>query len=125
MMIVDWSQSRPRMKQRLPVTARRLALPLLIFVTASCNADEAGKSELGKRLFMTEATPPCAICHSLKQAGAEGAVGPSLDELKPDAARVRKAVRNGIGQMPAFSSLTDEQIEAIARYVEDATGAAK
>jgi len=107
------------------VTARRLALPLLVFFTVPCYADEAGKTDLGKRLFLTEATPPCAICHSLKQAGAEGAIGPSLDELKPDAARVRKAVTNGIGQMPAFSSLTEHQVETLARYVEQATGAGK
>jgi len=106
-------------------TARRLALPLLMFFTAACYADDASKADLGKRLFLTDATPPCAICHTLKHAGAEGAVGPSLDELKPDAARVTKAVRNGIGQMPAFSNLTDQQVEALARYVEEATGAAK
>jgi mono/diheme cytochrome c family protein len=113
------------MKRLLPSTARRLALPLFALVTAACYADEPSTTDLGKRLFLTEATPPCAICHSLKHAGADGAVGPSLDELKPDAARVRKAVRNGIGQMPAFSSLTDQQVEALARYVEQATGTAQ
>jgi mono/diheme cytochrome c family protein len=113
------------MKRFLPSTAPRLALPLLVVVSATCYAEQASNADLGKRLFLTGATPPCAICHSLKDAGAEGAVGPSLDELKPDAARVMKAVRNGIGQMPAFSSLTDQQIEAIARYVEEATAAAR
>jgi cytochrome c6 len=78
--------------------------------------------EIGRQLFITGAQPACALCHTLKDAGAEGAIGPSLDELKPDAARVAKAVKNGIGQMPAFSSLTDAQIEAIARYVAEAAG---
>jgi mono/diheme cytochrome c family protein len=41
--------------------------------------------------------------------------------LKPNAARVAKAVRNGIGQMPAFPQLTEAQIQALARYVEQAT----
>lgn len=76
--------------------------------------------EEGRKLF-TSVTPPCALCHTLKDAGATGQVGPSLDELKPDAARVAKALRNGIGQMPAFSHLTEAQIQALARYVEKAT----
>jgi sulfite dehydrogenase len=57
----------------------------------------------------------------LKDAGAAGEVGPSLDELKPDAARVVKALRNGIGQMPAFPQLTEAQVQALARYIEQAT----
>ena len=109
----------------LPSAASPLALSLLAFFTAECYAADASMAALGKRLFLTEAAPPCAICHSLKHAGAEGAIGPSLDELKPDAARVKKAIRNGIGQMPAFESLTDQQVDALARYVEEATGAAK
>jgi mono/diheme cytochrome c family protein len=85
----------------------------------------AADDALGKQLFSKGATPPCAVCHALKDAGASGEVGPSLDELKPDAERVAKAIRNGIGQMPAFSSLTEQQIDAIAQYVARATGAAK
>lgn len=65
-------------------------------------------------LFSKTAISACAVCHSLKDAGAEGAIGPSLDELKPDATRVEKAVRNGIGQMPAFKNLTDEQIRTLS-----------
>ena len=65
--------------------------------------------------------PACALCHALKDAGAEGAIGPSLDELKPDAARVAKAMKNGIGQMPAFTQLSDAQVEALSRYVEAAS----
>lgn len=77
-------------------------------------------NEEGRKLFIS-VVPACALCHTLKDAGATGSVGPSLDELKPDAARVEKAVRNGIGQMPAFTRLTDAQVQALARYVEKAT----
>jgi cytochrome c6 len=76
--------------------------------------------EDGRKLFVS-VTPACALCHTLKDAGATGAIGPSLDELKPDAARVAKALRNGIGQMPAFPQLSDAQIQALAKYVESAT----
>jgi sulfite dehydrogenase len=50
-------------------------------------------------------------------------VGPVLDELKPDAARVAKAMRNGIGAMPSYSAaLTAEQIDTVAFYVSSVSG---
>jgi sulfite dehydrogenase len=78
----------------------------------------------GRALFVGGATPPCALCHTLKDAGATGSVGPVLDEVKPDEDRVAAAVRGGIGAMPSFAtSLSDAQIRAIARYVAKASGA--
>ena len=86
-------------------------------------AAEDGAAELaeGKLLFTQKAVPACSLCHTLADAGAEGAVGPVLDELKPDAARVAKAVKNGLGQMPAYTTLSDLQIQAVARYVAKAS----
>ncbi|MES3011107.1 MAG: cytochrome c [Pseudomonadota bacterium] len=75
----------------------------------------------GKKLFTQTAVPACAVCHTLKHAGAAGEIGPALDELKPDAARVEKAIRNGLGQMPAYSTLSDAQIRLLAQYVAAAT----
>ncbi|MEP7301744.1 MAG: cytochrome c [Caldimonas sp.] len=93
---------------------------------AAAADDDATRLALGKALFTKDATPPCALCHTLKDAGADGAVGPVLDELQPDAARVATALRNGIGAMPSYRALLkDEQIEALARYVAKASGAAK
>jgi mono/diheme cytochrome c family protein len=64
------------------------------------------------------------VCHTLKDAGSEGAVGPVLDELKPDAARVANALRNGLGNMPSYKAvLSDAQIKALAQYVAKASGA--
>ena len=91
------------------------AVAALCALPAAARADEEGR-----RLF-TGLTPACALCHTLKDAGATGAVGPSLDELRPDRERVIKALRNGVGQMPPFAHLSDAQIEALARYVEAAT----
>ncbi len=88
-------------------------------------AEDATKMALGKKLFTTS-TPACAICHTLKDAGAEGAVGPVLDELKPDASRVSKALRDGLGAMPSFkATLSEPEIAALAYYVARATGAEK
>jgi sulfite dehydrogenase len=95
-------------------------------VALPAGAQDDARLKLGKELFSTGALPACAVCHTLKDAGAEGAVGPVLDELKPDAARVAKALRDGIGQMPSYrATLNDEQIAALAAYVSKVTGAAR
>ena len=83
----------------------------------------ASGDELGKKVFTQIAQPSCAICHTLKAAGAVGTIGPSLDELKPDKARVRDAVHNGVGVMPPFADkLTPEQIEAVIAFVAKSAG---
>jgi cytochrome c6 len=97
------------------VTTLRILGLLLASLAQGAHADEDGR-----KLF-TSVTPACALCHALKDAGAGGAVGPSLDELRPDRDRVVKALKNGIGQMPAFVHLTEAQIQALASYVEQAT----
>ena len=88
---------------------------------ALCGA--AYGDEPGRKVFTELAQPPCQLCHALRSAGAEGTIGPSLDELKPDFARAAQAVRNGVGVMPAFrDQLTPEQIEAVARFVAETAG---
>lgn len=90
-----------------------LALP------ASAEESEA----LGRKIFTEVAQPPCALCHTLKAAGAQGAIGPSLDELKPDKARAVEAIRKGLGAMPPFADkLTSQQIDAVASYVAKVAG---
>ncbi|HLV78148.1 MAG TPA: cytochrome c [Marinobacter sp.] len=77
----------------------------------------------GKTVFIQEAQPSCTICHSLDDAGSSGAIGPDLDELKPSYQQVLAAVTTGVGVMPSFeASLTQAQIQAVARYVSQATG---
>jgi mono/diheme cytochrome c family protein len=99
-----------------------LALPVL----PALAADDSAQLALGKKLFLQGVVPSCAVCHTLQAAGAEGAVGPVLDELKPDAARVAKALRNGLGQMPSYKDkLTEAEIAALALYVSKASGGAK
>jgi cytochrome c6 len=77
--------------------------------------------ELGRKVFTEIAQPSCALCHTLRAAGAAGTIGPSLDELKPDKARALEATRNGAGVMPPFrDKLTPEQLEAVAAFVAKA-----
>jgi mono/diheme cytochrome c family protein len=74
----------------------------------------------GKTIF-TEAG--CGSCHTLKDAGTTGTVGPNLDQLKPSFARVVRQVTNGGAVMPAFrSKLSALQIAAVARYVSSVAG---
>ena len=81
----------------------------------------SANDDAGKLLFLKGATPACAICHTLEAAGAMGAVGPSMNELQPDASRVVNALKNGIGQMPAYTSLTPEQVKILSEYVAKAS----
>ena len=109
--------------------ARRLISGLLLAaapIWPAAAADDGAQFELGRQLFIKGAVPSCALCHTLKDAGSKGVVGPVLDELQPDAQRVANALRNGVGAMPSFeATLSEEQIAALARYVSVATGAAK
>ena len=104
------------------VAARCAALLGLALFSAAAAGNE---KDPGRQLFVKDAMPPCAICHTLADAGASGNIGPSLDELKPDAPRVIKALKTGIGQMPAYPQLSEEQIQTITRYVVRASSGAK
>jgi cbb3-type cytochrome c oxidase subunit III len=73
----------------------------------------------GKSIF----TSQCASCHTLKDAGATGTIGPNLDQLKPPFSIVQNQVIHGGGVMPAFKGkLTDAQITAVAKYVSSVAG---
>lgn len=96
---------------------------LLAVMLQSHNVAADVDVEAARLLFNQGAVPACAICHTLADAGAEGQIGPSLDELKPDAQRVENALRAGLGVMPDYSALSDEEIALLARYIEAATHA--
>ncbi len=103
----------------------RVACCAVVLTLAFGVAPAADGDDAGRRLFTKDATPACALCHTLADAGATANVGPSLDELKPDAQRVMQAVKAGIGAMPAYTQLSGEQMQALARYVARASGGAK
>ena len=101
---------------------RILTIALLFSTSLNVASAEEAAMALGKKVFLELAQPQCALCHTLADAGATGEVGPILDELKPTADRVRTAVTNGIGPMPPNSSLTKEQVDAVAVYVSTVAG---
>ena len=100
-------------------------------VTAATNAPPSGSPAAGgggggktaapdgKQIFTTN----CASCHTLKAAGASGAVGPNLDALKPAEPRVEHQVMVGGGAMPSFKgTLKPAEITAVAKYVSSVAG---
>ncbi|HEX4679289.1 MAG TPA: c-type cytochrome [Gaiellaceae bacterium] len=79
-----------------------------------------GDAVAGKQVFETAG---CKGCHTLKDAGATGTVGPNLDQAKPPLSLVVARVTKGQGAMPPFAGqLTDKQIADVAAYVVKATG---
>jgi cytochrome c6 len=74
----------------------------------------------GKDIFQQAG---CVNCHTLKDAGATGTIGPNLDQKKPPESIVVDRVTNGKGVMPSFKSkLTAAQIQAVATYVSSVAG---
>jgi mono/diheme cytochrome c family protein len=74
----------------------------------------------GKQVFTSAG---CSGCHTLKDAGATGNVGPNLDQLKPAKPIVAHQVEFGGAAMPAFKGrLTQAQIDAVAAYVASVAG---
>ena len=99
------------------------ALALMLFIGPQVVAEDEPSSKPsasadGKQLFAEN----CGSCHTLSAAGTSGTVGPSLDGADLSAATVAGTVRSGSGAMPAFAGeLDDAQIEAIAKFVEQAS----
>jgi mono/diheme cytochrome c family protein len=89
-------------------------------VTATPPPAQTAATAAGKELF---ASAGCGGCHTLKDAGSAGTVGPNLDQAKPPLSLVVARISHGKGGMPAFTGqLTAEQIQAVAKYVVSVAG---
>ena len=92
-----------------PVPYRGIGLAVPISSTANA-------VQRGHELFVTDG---CATCHGLQGQG--GPVGPVIVGSK--AADLRTKTSKGPGGMPAFAhdALTDDQLTAIAAYLQSLT----
>jgi mono/diheme cytochrome c family protein len=78
-----------------------------------------GDPAAGKPIFKSAG---CTACHTLKDAGSTGSVGPDLDVSKPSLGRAVDRVLNGKGAMPPFKDqLSQKQIADVAAYVVQAS----
>lgn len=83
---------------------------------------KGGNPAAGKQVFETAG---CKGCHTLKDAGATGTVGPNLDTVQPppSLSLAVQRVTQGGGAMPSFKGqLTSKQIADVTAYVVKATG---
>jgi mono/diheme cytochrome c family protein len=88
--------------------------------TTTTPAAEPGDATAGKAVFTSAG---CVSCHTLKDAGAAGTVGPNLDDLKPPYTLVIDRVTHGKGVMPSFSGkLSETEIQNVAKYVSTVAG---
>jgi len=102
------------------VTASKTAAPAPPATTTAPGGGATSPLALGKQIF---GSAGCGSCHTLKDAGATGTVGPNLDQLKLSKTRVAKQVTNGGKIMPAFKGrLSTAQIDAVAAYVSSVAG---
>jgi cytochrome c6 len=96
---------------------------VLIFGREKKEAEASVGPDPGKIVFTKTANPSCSGCHTLKDAGAKGTVGPNLDELKPSFEVVKLQVEKGGGAMPSFQDkLSARQIDDVATYVAHVAG---
>jgi cytochrome c oxidase subunit I len=90
--------------------------------TAQASTEEGTDAESlpGAEVF---ASAGCATCHTLSSAGANGAVGPNLDEIDLDEQAIAQVVAAGRGGMPSFADqLSEEEIGQVAAYLVAARG---
>ena len=112
-------------KSRAILTPALVALALVVglavgmgsFATRA-HAEDAKPSpaiEAGREMFNTWS---CSACHTLSDAGAAGAVGPSLDNPKLTHDFIVNRITNGQGPMPSFGGQIDEaDIGKLADYI--------
>lgn len=104
---------------------REAAMEAIASYVASVAANQQAIAQAGQQTGAASAGDPkalftsnCAGCHTLAAAGTTGTVGPNLDQISPTEARIVEQIQKGGGGMPPFEGqLTDEQIQALAKFV--------
>lgn len=88
--------------------------------------EEAATEEKGEvdEKSKTTFVSTCGGCHTLADAGTSGTTGPDLDDLKPDAARVEAAIKNGgaSGTSMPKELLKGDEAVAVSAYVASVAG---
>jgi mono/diheme cytochrome c family protein len=119
--VLIFGKEKPEAAGEAAGTTAAQTTPAAPSTTSSPSAPATkGDATAGKAVFTGSAG--CSGCHTLKDAGATGTVGPDLDQLKPSLTAVHAQVEHGGGVMPAFKdTLSAKQIDDVAAYVFTAT----
>jgi quinoprotein glucose dehydrogenase len=74
---------------------------------------------LGEKVYQSQ----CSGCHGINRAGSPPAI-PALEGIEGILTdrEIAGIIRQGRGRMPPFNSLTDEQVQAVVRYLTRAPG---
>jgi cytochrome c553 len=111
-----------RRRRSLTAAVGIARLCLLAGLLTACGAG-GGEEAVGKQVFIDAG---CGDCHSLAATGSTGTIGPDLDQVRPDVARVVQQVMQGGGAMPSFGDrLSESEIQDVARFVSASTRPAK
>lgn len=122
---VAWVTGTQEVKEKsaeAPKPAATTPAPTTTEAPTTAPAGDAGDATAGKAVF-TGSVAGCFNCHTLKDAGATGSVGPNLDDKKPPYALVIDRVTHGKGVMPSFDGkLSASDIANVAKYVSSVAG---
>jgi mono/diheme cytochrome c family protein len=117
------STSKPGEKTVKPLPSTVVGKVATVATAAPVPAQyKNGDPTAGKAVFKSAG---CTGCHTLKDAGATGTVGPNLDTVDPPPtlALAVDRVTHGRNAMPSFKGqLSDKQIADVTAYVVKATG---
>ena len=108
----------------MPVRLALAALACIAFVAAGCGTGgvaASGNTQSGKSLF----TAKCAACHTLGAAGANGKIGPNLDEAFAamrgpghDTHFEESTIRQVVADQIKFAAQRDEGVNMPANLVK-------
>jgi cytochrome c6 len=105
-----------------PTTAATSSGSTSTATSAGSTATTTGGSTADVAAGKTAFTATCGGCHTLKDAGTNGQVGPDLDSLAPlTVQRVAQQIMNGGGPMPP-KLLTGQDAANVAAYVASVAG---
>jgi mono/diheme cytochrome c family protein len=95
------------------------AIAALIAPAPALGGSVPGNPAAGKAIFRAN---NCGSCHTLKAAGANGAISSNLDKKKASYATIVRVVSNGTTKnalaMPAYKgNLSTKQIQNLAAFV--------
>ena len=117
---VGCSTSKPGEKTAAPLPTKVVGTVPKEQTAAVPSQYKGGDPVAGRKVFLTAG---CAGCHTLKDAGSTGTVGPNLDQAKPPLSLAVQRVTKGLGQMPSFTGqLSDKQIADVTAYVVTKSG---